>query len=79
MKDKVTPETYLDVFDTLTAMEAFELANYIIWCYKDEGVTFDEYLFEKPWKYPEIMVPAMNGELEGNVFEIIAKSMEDAF
>lgn len=73
---KVTEDNYLEVFDQLSPKRVFELANYIVWCYKMEWVEVDEYLFEKPWKYPEIMVPAMNGDLEGRVTEILEASRE---
>ena len=77
--DKATNENYLDVFDDLSSMEAFELAHYIIRCYKDEDQTFDPYILEKPWEYPKILIPALNGELEGKVYEIIFQSRKDAF
>lgn len=77
--DKITEENFLEKFDQMSALEAFHLAHYIMWCYEEESVTFDPYLLEKPWKYPEIIVPAMNGELDDKVSEIIAKSMEEAF
>lgn len=77
--DKATNENYLDVFADLSSMEAFELASYIIRCYKDEDQIFNPYILEKPWEYSKILIPALNGELEGKVYEIILNARKDAF
>ncbi len=70
-KVRATEENFLEVFDDLTSMEAFELARYIVRCYEEESQEFPYRLLEKPWNFPEILVPALNWELEGKVREII--------
>ena len=65
-----TQENYLEVFDAMTAMDAFELASYIMSCYEEELVEFPRRLLSKPWKYSAIIIPALNYELEGKVREI---------
>ena len=77
-KPRATEENYLDILDSMTCMETLELIAEIISYFEDDHEKFDTYILEKPHKYPEIYVPALNGELEGRVTECLTGAMEVA-
>lgn len=68
-KPRATEENYLDILDSMTCMETLELVHGIMFAFEQDHETFDIYALEKPWKFPEIYVPALNGELDGRVSE----------
>lgn len=74
--EKATEDNYLDILDSMNCMEALELVHGIMFAFEQEYQTFDIYALEKPWKFPEIYVPALNGELDGRVSECL-QSVEE--
>lgn len=77
-RPKATEGNYLEILDTLNCMETLELVAEIMFYFEDEHETFDRYMLEKPHKFPEVYVPALNGELEGRVTEWLTGAMEVA-
>lgn len=76
-KPRATEENYLDIMDSMTCMETLELVSDIMFCFENDFEIFDRYMLEKPHKYPEVYVPALNGELEGRVTEWLTSAKED--
>lgn len=73
-----TEDNYLDILDSMNCMETLGLIHGIMYAFELEHETFDIYALEKPWKFPEIYVPALNGELDGRVGEILTAKMIEA-
>lgn len=61
--ETVTTENYLEILDSLSAMETLELAYQIIEYHNDNYLKFQTQILEKPWKWSEYWVPALNGTL----------------
>lgn len=64
LAEVVTDKNYLEVLDTKSAMEVLDLVTDILRDAKDKGKKVDDGVFEKPWHWPEVWVPALNGTLE---------------
>ena len=77
-KPRATEENYRDILDSMNCMQTLELVAEIISYFEDDHENFDTYILEKPHKYPEVYVPALNGELEGRVTEWLTGAMEVA-
>ena len=58
-------QNYLDRIDELGSMELINLIGSILNAYKAQGLEkdFDTYALEKPWKFPEIWIPALDRNL----------------
>jgi hypothetical protein len=56
-------KSYLDRIDELGSLELINLIGSILAAYKSAGLEFDTYALEKPWKFPEIWVPALDRNL----------------
>lgn len=65
---KATPENYLELIDALSVREALELASHIANRLQELNLDDDSYWLEKPHKFPEYWVPALNGTLEEYFF-----------
>jgi hypothetical protein len=59
----VTTENYLEVLDSKNAMETLELVIEILDYHKENYLTFDSQILEKPWKWAEYWIPTLNGNL----------------
>ena len=75
-----TPDNYLEILDSKAPKEVLELVCGIAYELKlrDLGYYSDNpselYWCEKPWKFPEFWIPALNGDSEniGNL-ELVAE------
>jgi hypothetical protein len=58
-------QNYLDRIDELGSIELINLIGSILNAYKAQGLEkdFDTYALEKPWKFPEIWIPALDRNL----------------
>ncbi len=66
MENTINETNYLEHLDTLPTGEVLELASVIAEWSHDLGIAYKNelsYIFEKPHKFPEIWVPAINGDL----------------
>ncbi len=61
--ETATPENFLDVLDSKNAMETLELVLEIMNYHKENYLTFQDSILEKPWRWSEYWIPALNGEL----------------
>jgi hypothetical protein len=61
---KATPENYLELIEALSVGEVLELASRILTRLLELNLGDDSYWLEKPWKFPEYWIPALNGTLE---------------
>ena len=77
MRITATKDNYLDVLDSLSAMETLELAETIFTAYDNSYTKFDSYVLEKPWKFPEVYVPALNGELDHTTLHTYLEAADD--
>jgi hypothetical protein len=62
----INETNYLEYLDTLSAMGVLEIVSTIVsWADETHSSYRGEldYIFEKPHKFPEIFVPAINGDL----------------
>ena len=66
---KATPENYLELLDSLSAGEALNLASHILTRLLELNLGDDSYWLEKPWKFPEYWIPALNGTLEDYFYD----------
>ncbi len=76
---QVNEDNFLDALDALDTMELLDLVATMLGDFAAEHETFDPYILEKPWKYPEIWVPALNGDLYGRVTECMLSSMVEEY
>ena len=66
---KATQENYLELLEALSVREALEVASGITNRLADLKVDNDGYWLEKPWKFPEYWVPALNGVIDDSDLE----------
>lgn len=74
---EATPENYLELMEALSSQEALNLARSIIFRLKELHEDDDTYWMEKPWKFPEYWVPALNGTLEDFDFDYLEEEEEE--
>lgn len=74
---QVNEANFLEKIDSLGSLELLDLVATMLGDFAAEYETFDPYILEKPWKYPEIWIPALNGDLSGRVTECMLSSMVD--
>ncbi len=72
---QVNEANFLEKIDSLGSLELLDLVATMLGDFAAEYETFDPYILEKPWKYPEIWIPALNGELSGRVTECMLSAM----
>lgn len=61
---KATPDNYLELMGALSVEKALQLACSIANRLQALNLDDDNYWLEKPWKFPEYWVAALNGTLE---------------
>lgn len=65
-----TPENFIQIMDGLNAYDALNYAQSIQRRLEDLNIDGDRgYWMEKPWKFPEYWVPALNGTLDEDDLE----------
>ena len=64
-----TPDNYLELMDALSVREVLNLARDITSRLNQLHEDNDGYWLEKPWKFPNYWVPALNGTLEDDYLE----------
>jgi hypothetical protein len=67
---RATPENYLELMDALSVREILELASAITIRLVELKIENDGYWLEKPRKYPEYWIPALNGTLDESYLEL---------
>jgi hypothetical protein len=65
---KATPENYLELMSALSVEKALQLACSIANRLQELNLDDDNYWLEKPHKFPEYWVPALNGTLDDYFF-----------
>jgi hypothetical protein len=65
---KATPENYLELLEALSVREVLELASNILTRLIELNLADESYWLEKPYKFPEYWVPALNGTLDDYFF-----------
>ena len=65
---KATPENYLELLEALSVREALQLARNIANRLQELNLGDDNYWLEKPHKFPDLWVPALNGTLDDYFF-----------
>jgi hypothetical protein len=57
-------DNYLSILDEKSAIETLELVRSILFQLKWAGIKLDDGWLEKPWRWEEVWIPALNGNLE---------------
>ena len=63
----INETNYLEYLDTLSAKEVLEIVRTIVSWADETNSSYRgelDYIFEKPHKFPEIFVPAINGDID---------------
>lgn len=66
---KATPANYLELMDALSAGEVLQLARAILTRLLELNLVDDAYWLEKPHKFAEYWVPALNGTLDDYFYD----------
>jgi hypothetical protein len=67
---KATPENYLELMDALSVREVLGLASAITGRLVELKIENDGYWLEKPSKFSEYWIPALNGTLDESYLEV---------
>ena len=61
---KVTQDNFCEAIDKLAPIDVLETVSAILWQLNDQGIDLDRGWLEKPWRWAEVWVPALNNEPE---------------